>query len=127
PPCQGVATPAAGAVAPAGDSPLWAPYSRPPLRAPRCKRLCPRTTTAPCGRLPPLAGAAGLPFGLALAVASRPLARGLSCGLAKKKKKREHRKRSAAISHRSCAHPAVAVVVSYALPDHYCCLALNHA
>ncbi|RWV98928.1 hypothetical protein GW17_00038196, partial [Ensete ventricosum] len=83
PPCQGVATPAAGAVAPTGDRPLWVPYSRPPLRAPRYKRLCPQTTTAPCGRLPPLAGAAGLPFGLALAVASRPLARGgLSCGLA---------------------------------------------
>ncbi|RWW05504.1 hypothetical protein GW17_00031213, partial [Ensete ventricosum] len=33
-----------------------------------------------CGRLPPLASAAGLPCGLALATASRPLAWGLGCG-----------------------------------------------
>ncbi|RRT44212.1 hypothetical protein B296_00050430, partial [Ensete ventricosum] len=36
----------------------------------------------PCGRLPPLMGATGLPFGLALAASSRPLAGGLSRGLA---------------------------------------------
>ncbi|RWW18899.1 hypothetical protein GW17_00017082 [Ensete ventricosum] len=76
----------------AGGRPVRAPYSRPPLRALHCKRLCPRvvllpagTTPAGCcafGRLLPLAGAAGLPFGLALAIASRPQAGGLGRGLA---------------------------------------------
>ncbi|RWW42303.1 hypothetical protein BHE74_00052160, partial [Ensete ventricosum] len=76
-----------------------------PLRAPHCKRLCPRAAAAPTswlctwaaatheggafarrrcpyGRLPPLAGAASFPFGLAVGAASRPLAGGLGHGLA---------------------------------------------
>ncbi|RWW38172.1 hypothetical protein BHE74_00056611, partial [Ensete ventricosum] len=64
PHCQGVATPAAGAAAPTGGSPLRVPCSRPPLQAPCCKRLCPRATAAlraspigsARGRLPPLSG-----------------------------------------------------------------------
>ncbi|RZS15020.1 hypothetical protein BHM03_00046799 [Ensete ventricosum] len=108
PPCQGAATPVAGAVTllaaglAAGNSPLRAPYSRPPLWALHCKRLCLRVVAAPagwpqptvpaggtsarkhcpCGLLPPLAGTVGLPFGLALAKANRPLAGGLGRGLA---------------------------------------------
>ncbi|RZS15904.1 hypothetical protein BHM03_00047804 [Ensete ventricosum] len=33
----------------AGDSPLWEPYSRPPLRVPHCKQVCPRAATALVG------------------------------------------------------------------------------
>ncbi|RZS06934.1 hypothetical protein BHM03_00037671, partial [Ensete ventricosum] len=36
----------------------------------------------PCGQLSPLAGAAGLPFGLAFAAAGRPLVGGLGSGVA---------------------------------------------
>ncbi|RWW67056.1 hypothetical protein BHE74_00025529 [Ensete ventricosum] len=32
-----------------GGSPLRAPYSRPPLRASCCKRVCPRVTATPAG------------------------------------------------------------------------------
>ncbi|RZS01292.1 hypothetical protein BHM03_00031133 [Ensete ventricosum] len=57
--------------------------THPPLRASHCKWLCPQVALLPAGaapasccpyvRQPPLAGAVGLPFGLALAAASRPL------------------------------------------------------
>ncbi|RWW70651.1 hypothetical protein BHE74_00021653, partial [Ensete ventricosum] len=57
------------------DSPLRAPYSRPPLRASRCKQVCPRAATAPASSI-------GLPCGLALAVAGRPLVGGLGHSLA---------------------------------------------
>ncbi|RZS25758.1 hypothetical protein BHM03_00059006, partial [Ensete ventricosum] len=40
------------------------------------------TAYCPCGQLLPLANIAGLPFGLALAIANRPLTGGLSRGLA---------------------------------------------
>ncbi|RRT71257.1 hypothetical protein B296_00013249, partial [Ensete ventricosum] len=66
----------------ASGSPLRASYSRPPLRVPRYKRLCPRATLLHIGAvaasccpygLSPLAGVAGLPCGMALAAADRPL------------------------------------------------------
>ncbi|RZS23644.1 hypothetical protein BHM03_00056608, partial [Ensete ventricosum] len=49
----------------AGGSPLRAPCSRPPLRAPRCKRVCPRVIVALTGycacerRRPPLRAGSG--------------------------------------------------------------------
>ncbi|RZS15821.1 hypothetical protein BHM03_00047713, partial [Ensete ventricosum] len=53
-----------------GGNPLRASYSRPPLQASRCKRLCPRPTTAPCERhWPPLR--AGRPC-MGAVVAGRP-------------------------------------------------------
>ncbi|RWW59805.1 hypothetical protein BHE74_00033237, partial [Ensete ventricosum] len=68
----------------AGGSPLRVSYSRPPMRTPRYKRLCPQAALLPAsvapvgycpyGRLPPLAGASGLPCGLALIAVGRPLA-----------------------------------------------------
>ncbi|RZS26229.1 hypothetical protein BHM03_00059541 [Ensete ventricosum] len=77
----------------AGGNPLRAPCNRPPLRASRCKRVCSRAATTLAGccpyerRWPPLravtpASGIGLPCGLALAPAGRPLARGLGRGLA---------------------------------------------
>ncbi|RZR72741.1 hypothetical protein BHM03_00016465 [Ensete ventricosum] len=70
------------AVAPCGR-----PTADPPMRAPRCKRLCPRAAATPAGscpygRLPPLAGVAGLRCELALAVTSRPFTGGLGRSLA---------------------------------------------
>ncbi|RZS28368.1 hypothetical protein BHM03_00061954 [Ensete ventricosum] len=71
----------------ASGSPLRVPCSRPPLSVLCCKRLCPRETLMPAGTgpagccpygmLPLRAGAAGLPFRLALAAASNRLAGGL--------------------------------------------------
>ncbi|RWV98425.1 hypothetical protein GW17_00038731, partial [Ensete ventricosum] len=91
----------------AGDSPLREPCSRPPLQAPRYKRVCPSAVAAPTGwpqpavptgaasmgccpherRRPRLQAAApmsgaDLPCGLALAIADRPLVGGLGRGLA---------------------------------------------
>ncbi|RWV89718.1 hypothetical protein GW17_00048123, partial [Ensete ventricosum] len=106
-PAKAVATPVAGVVVYAGGSPLQAPCNRPPLRAPRCKRVCPRAATAlaglpqptvpasatPAGFYPyewrrpslravaPVSGAS-LPCGLALAAADRPLVGGLGRSLA---------------------------------------------
>ncbi|RWV81876.1 hypothetical protein GW17_00056667 [Ensete ventricosum] len=100
PPCQGAAT---HAVALTSGNPLRAPCSRPPLRASHCKRLCPQAAVAPAGWLQPTvhagvccphgrhfcpqalplwAAVAGLPFGLALALAGCPLVGGLGRGLA---------------------------------------------
>ncbi|RWW58887.1 hypothetical protein BHE74_00034208 [Ensete ventricosum] len=104
-PCQGATTPVTSATAPAGNKagrrrqPLAGALSSPlqatvPVADCRpCKRLCPWAVVAPAsgcayGRAPPLraaapTGAAGLPFGLALAAASRrPFVWGLGCGLA---------------------------------------------
>ncbi|RWW18742.1 hypothetical protein GW17_00017252 [Ensete ventricosum] len=58
PPCQGVATPTAGVATPSSGragrdgSPLRTPYSRPPLLAQRCKRVCPRAAVAAAGCCP---------------------------------------------------------------------------
>ncbi|RWV93999.1 hypothetical protein GW17_00043503 [Ensete ventricosum] len=107
PPLRPASLPLLAAGQAAGDSSLQALCSRPPLRASRCKRVCLRATAAPAGwpqpvvptsvayvgccphkrRRPPLratalASGASLPCGLALAVADRPLARGLGRGLA---------------------------------------------
>ncbi|RWV88918.1 hypothetical protein GW17_00048961, partial [Ensete ventricosum] len=62
PPCQGAATPAAGAAAPVGGKPLWAGHWRRPLVS------CRLRATASMG---------DSPYGLALAASNRPLAGGL--------------------------------------------------
>ncbi|RRT48080.1 hypothetical protein B296_00012190 [Ensete ventricosum] len=79
PPCQGAVTPTTGATILAGGrashgrqplagtlgSPLRVPYSRPPLLAPRYKRVCLREAAAPMGccprerRRPPLQAGLG--------------------------------------------------------------------
>ncbi|RWV79764.1 hypothetical protein GW17_00059052 [Ensete ventricosum] len=58
----------------AGGSPLRVPCNRPRLRALRCKLACPRAAAPASG--------VGLPCGLALAAADRPLAGDLDRGLA---------------------------------------------
>ncbi|RWW52221.1 hypothetical protein BHE74_00041368, partial [Ensete ventricosum] len=84
------ATPAAGAAATIGSrvghgqQPLagalqLAPFAGVVLQArPQAQSVAASSQ----GRLPPLAGTAGLPFGLALVAASRPLVGGLGRGLA---------------------------------------------
>ncbi|RZS22245.1 hypothetical protein BHM03_00054992 [Ensete ventricosum] len=85
--------PPAGCRAGHGGRPLWVPDNWPPLQAPPCKQVCSRAAAAPAGychrkrRQPPLraiapASGVGLPSGLALAAAGRPLPGGLRCGLA---------------------------------------------
>ncbi|RWW29182.1 hypothetical protein GW17_00006306 [Ensete ventricosum] len=93
PPLRSPPSPLLAAGLATGGSPLRAPYNRPPLWAPRCKRVCPWAVAAPTGccpcerHRPPLpatapASGAGLPCGLALATAGRPLAGGLGRSLA---------------------------------------------
>ncbi|RWW52691.1 hypothetical protein BHE74_00040873, partial [Ensete ventricosum] len=107
PPYQWATTPVAGAAAPAGSrAGRGRPTADPlcerraasgcargllPLIQALCRRPCLHVALlfvgaapagcCPCGRLASLTGTAGLPFGLALAVASRPLAGGLGHGL----------------------------------------------
>ncbi|RRT34012.1 hypothetical protein B296_00049437 [Ensete ventricosum] len=71
-------------VATAGRSPLREPYNRPFLlaAASRSRRCRPRERSRPPLRVAAPTSGAGLPCGLALATIDRPLARGLSRGLA---------------------------------------------
>ncbi|RRT31135.1 hypothetical protein B296_00054448 [Ensete ventricosum] len=62
PPLRLAALPLLVAGLAAGDSPLRVPYSLPPLRASRCKWVCPRAATAPACWLQPV-----VPVGVALA------------------------------------------------------------
>ncbi|RRT53384.1 hypothetical protein B296_00015622 [Ensete ventricosum] len=61
--------------------PLWLAPS-PLLATGLAASDSPLRSYCPCGRLSPLAGTVGLPCGLALAAAGRPLAGGLDRGLA---------------------------------------------
>ncbi|RZS14302.1 hypothetical protein BHM03_00045975, partial [Ensete ventricosum] len=92
PPLRPAPSPLLVASLAAGDCPLRVPYSLPPLRAPCCKRVCPRAATTPACRSCPLASplrvdalasGAGLPCGLLpLRAVLASLARGIGRGLA---------------------------------------------